>query len=115
MSVSNSEMQPSDQSGVASEAVPKVAVVTGASSGIGRAIARRLAHDGYAIAICARRQDRLTQLAHELKEIGSKVLDQAVDLHHEAEILSFFDRIRITWGGLMFWSIMLAWDIGPHC
>ncbi|HHP7243544.1 MAG TPA: SDR family NAD(P)-dependent oxidoreductase [Elainellaceae cyanobacterium] len=78
----------------------KVALITGASSGIGRAIAHRLAGEGYALAVCARREDRLQDLAKTLQADGATVLCQAVDLHHEAEIHSFFEHIRRTWGGV---------------
>ncbi len=78
----------------------KIAVITGASSGIGRAIAHRLASEGYVLAICARRRDRLVQLAQDLPLQSSDVLYQAVDLRHEPDIVSFFSRIQDQWGGV---------------
>ena len=44
----------------------RVAVITGASSGIGEATARALTTDGYRVALLARRLDRIQTLAHEL-------------------------------------------------
>ncbi len=70
-----------------------LAIVTGASSGIGLAIAQHLATLGYNLALCARRQDRLDVLAAELEGQGCNVLTQAVDLRDEAQILSFFAAI----------------------
>jgi len=48
----------------------RVAVVTGATSGIGAATARRLASDGASVAILGRREERLRDLAAELRDIG---------------------------------------------
>jgi NADP-dependent 3-hydroxy acid dehydrogenase YdfG len=77
----------------------RVALVTGASSGIGRAVAHRLAEDGLRVAICARRSDRLEELASQVARHG-EVLAERVDLRCEAEILGLFDRIRERWGGV---------------
>lgn len=78
----------------------KVALVTGASSGIGRAIAQKLALGGYRLAMCARRMDRLTTLATDLKDQGAIVAAYQADLRQEADILRVFDGIRSSWGGV---------------
>src|SRR6266851_2429672 len=52
-----------------------LAVVTGASSGIGAATARRLAAEGFTVWACARRLDRLTALADNVAEIAAVSLD----------------------------------------
>ena len=77
-----------------------VAIVTGASSGIGLAIARRLAADGYDLAICARREDKLAAAADLLRRQDINVLSQTVDLRDEAQILDFFAAVKAKWGQL---------------
>jgi NADP-dependent 3-hydroxy acid dehydrogenase YdfG len=57
-----------------------VALVTGASSGIGAATARRLAREGAAVVLVARRRDRLEQVAGDINDMGGAVLVVEADI-----------------------------------
>jgi NADP-dependent 3-hydroxy acid dehydrogenase YdfG len=78
----------------------RVALVTGASSGIGRAIAKRLAERGMKVAICARRYVRLEELTNEIEEAGGIAYPIECDLRDTGSIESMFQRIRDDWGGV---------------
>lgn len=79
----------------------KKAIVTGASRGIGRAIARQLALEGCDVAMCARTEERLKQAAAELaKESGRKVVPVACDTLNADAIKRFVDTAARELGGI---------------
>lgn len=72
-----------------------IALVTGASSGIGRDIARSLAMHGINVIITARRRDRLDELKEELVgKYGVKVMCITADLSKENQVLALYDKVR---------------------
>ena len=78
----------------------KVALVTGASSGIGEATAVALAEAGAAVAIEARRKDRLDALAARLSDGGTAVLQLELDVTDEQACTDAVGRTREELGGL---------------
>jgi NADP-dependent 3-hydroxy acid dehydrogenase YdfG len=74
----------------------KTAVVTGASSGIGRAVALTLARRGAAVAIHARRKELLDEVAAEIRASGGRALPVAGDAGNLADIGTLMDR-ALSW------------------
>jgi clavulanate-9-aldehyde reductase len=78
----------------------KVALVTGASSGIGAATAEALAAAGASVVLAARRTDRLAELAEGLTDKGAKVLSVALDVADERSCQQAVARTVDEFGGL---------------
>lgn len=76
----------------------RVAIVTGASSGIGEASARCLAGAGFRVALAARRGERLERVAKEIAEAGGQALPVATDLADDAQTLRLVERTLQTFG-----------------
>ena len=76
----------------------RVALVTGASQGIGRTCALRLAKDGATVALAARNQEKLNELAAEITAAGGKATAFALDVADEEQIKSTVKAIVAQFG-----------------
>ena len=74
-----------------SERAPRTAIVAGASSGIGAAIARAFGSLGFVVALGGRRGDKLGEVAREVERAGGRAAALALDLEDIASIDTFFD------------------------
>lgn len=71
----------------------KIALVTGASSGLGENFARRLAAEGATVAVAARRADRLAKLVAEIEKAGGKAVAVSLDVTDPASVEAAFATI----------------------
>jgi NADP-dependent 3-hydroxy acid dehydrogenase YdfG len=78
----------------------RVAAITGASSGIGRATAIHLAETGWSVVLGARREERLRELADDITARGGQVAWTAVDVTRQADLADLVALARETFGQL---------------
>src|SRR6185295_420860 len=81
---------------------PRVIAITGASAGIGRATALRLARDGASVVVSARRGDRLHALVRDIEAAGGRALAVVADVTREEDMqrlvrqtVERFDRLDV--------------------
>ncbi len=76
-------------------ATPRVAVVTGAGTGIGRAAALSLSRDGFVVALAGRRLERLQETA---KQAAGETLPHVTDVGDPASVKALFAAVESKWG-----------------
>jgi len=79
---------------------PRVAAITGASSGIGLATARQLAQKGVAVVLGARRADRLEAAVRGIREAGGRAESVVMDVTSEPDVVRLVARAREAFGSL---------------
>lgn len=89
----------------------RVALITGASSGIGAATARKLAQEGLTVALAARRADRLQALADDIQSAGGRATIFPCDLSDPAARVALHAAVRRELGGVdvLFNNAGLGW------
>ena len=78
----------------------RVAIVTGAASGLGRSIALRLAQDGHDVAVTDLSGSRLPEVADEIQSLGKKSMVLYTDLTKEEEVQKMMDDVSNELGSV---------------
>jgi NADP-dependent 3-hydroxy acid dehydrogenase YdfG len=77
----------------------KIAIVTGGTRGIGRAIAENLLQEGCKVAICGRKQESVDRAVAEMASLGT-VIGHAADITQQSQVDDFFATVDGKFGGL---------------
>ncbi len=98
-----------------------VAVVTGGSAGVGRAVVRRLAEEGFDVGILARGEAGLAGAAEDIRERGRRPLTEAVDVADAAAVDAAASRVEAELGPIDVWVnnamttvFAWSWDVEPQ-
>lgn len=76
----------------------KVCIITGASSGIGKAVAQRFAEEGAKLAICSRTKSKLDAVAKLCEETGAEVLAVQCDVGENDQLVHFMNQVQEKYG-----------------
>src|SRR5688572_28775234 len=83
-------------------AIGKIALVTGAGTGVGKGVSLALGQDGWAVALAGRRREPLQAVAAELSSLGVRALTVQADVADPASVRSLFAQVQEAFGRLDF-------------
>jgi NAD(P)-dependent dehydrogenase (short-subunit alcohol dehydrogenase family) len=83
-------------------AAKKIAIVTGAGSGIGKASALALGRDGFAVVLAGRRKDAIDEVAATIRKSGGEALPVQTDVADPKAVDALFAQVKSTYGRLDF-------------
>lgn len=78
----------------------KIALITGGSSGIGRAAAKLFAVEGAEVVICARTEENLQSAVGEIREAGGRAEYFVCDVQSDAQVKAMFEEVGVRYGHL---------------
>ena len=94
--------------------MPKVVVITGASAGVGRAVAQRFARDGDSLGLIARNADRLEAVVREVRAAGGTAIACPADVADHAAVEQAAARVETALGPIDVWiNVAMATIFAP--
>ncbi|MBD2750474.1 SDR family oxidoreductase [Microvirga sp. BT688] len=107
-------MQPADETVYKSNRNSPVVVITGASAGVGRAVAAAFGREGWRVALIARGHERLASAARDVEQMGGRALVITADVADAQAIDAAAAQVVATWGRMDIWiNNAMASVFGP--